>query len=126
MVREFYLAKWARLRCASMPTQELANIIFDTAIICGETTAVIYLQRALNALNRQGKLWPDIEVDGKLGPVTIGVTTKAATSANLLVMDISNVRGYGHHILAEKYQDQEENLRGWLARQIEFLPNKGV
>jgi len=122
LVVAFYRSLWGRLHCQSFPTQELANIVFDTAILCGETTAVIYLQRSLNALNKQSKLWPDVEVDGKLGPATLAVVNKAASSASLLIAAMGIIRGYAHIILAEKDRTQEENLRGWLTRQIEFLP----
>jgi len=122
LVVAFYRSLWGRLHCQSFPTQELANIVFDTAILCGETTAVIYLQRSLNALNKQGKLWADIAVDGRPGQATLAAINKAAASANLLVTAMAVLRGYGHLILAEKHQDQEENARGWLNRLIEFLP----
>lgn len=121
IVVTFYRSLWGRLHCQSLPTQELADILFDTAILCGEATSVIYLQRSLNALNRQGKLWPDIEVDGRLGPATLAAVNKAASSASLLIAAIGVIRGYAHIILAEKDQTQEENLRGWLSRLTQFL-----
>jgi lysozyme family protein len=122
MVVAFYRAKWAQLRCVSMPTQELADIVFDTAIICGETTAVIYLQRALNVLNREEKSWPDIDVDGKLGAATLGAVNKAIARVNSLVAAIIFIRGYRHIELAEKHPEQEEFENGWILRLIEFLP----
>jgi lysozyme family protein len=122
LIVAFYRGLWGRLHCQSFPTQELANIVFDTAILCGETTAVIYLQRSLNALNKQGKFWADIGVDGKPGPVTSAAINKAAASAYLLVTAMAVIRGYAHLTLAEKDPSQEENMRGWLSRLIEFLP----
>ncbi|MCK9568901.1 hypothetical protein M0R72_08170 [Candidatus Pacearchaeota archaeon] len=122
MVVAFYRALWGRLRCQSLPTQELADIVFDTAIICGETTAAIYLQRALNVLNREEKSWPDLEVDGKLGPVTIAAANKAIARANSVVAAIIFIRGYRHIELAEKDPEQEDNENGWILRLIEFLP----
>jgi lysozyme family protein len=126
MVVAFYRALWVRLRCQSMPTQELADIVFDTAIICGETTAVIYLQRSLNVLNREAKSWPDVEVDGKLGAVTIAIANKAVARVNSVVAAIVFIRGYRHIELAEKQPDQEDNENGWILRLIDFIPDKGV
>jgi lysozyme family protein len=44
----------------------------DTGVNMSQTTAARWLQRALNVLNRRGKGWPDIRVDGRCGPKTLG------------------------------------------------------
>ena len=56
---------WDKNRVESLP-QELWHIFFDMCVNMGRRTAVKVLQRA--AVNR-GR---DIEVDGGLGPMTIG------------------------------------------------------
>lgn len=48
----------------------LSAKMFDMGVNCGPEVPVTFLQRALNAFNRQGADYPDVPVDGKAGPVT--------------------------------------------------------
>lgn len=54
---------------------ELSNLIafelFDTGFNMWEGAAGKFLQRALNALNRQAADFPDLNVDGRIGNVTV-------------------------------------------------------
>ena len=49
----------------------LAGELFDTGINMGTGTATGFLQRALNALNRNGRDYGDIAVDRRIGPATM-------------------------------------------------------
>ena len=51
---------------------KVAAELFDTAVNMGPETAVGFLQRALNALNRNGRDYADIAVDRRIGPATLG------------------------------------------------------
>ena len=51
---------------------ELAEELFDTGINMGTGTAIGFLQRALNALNRNGRDYADLAVDRRIGPATLG------------------------------------------------------
>src|SRR3546814_1593210 len=46
--------------------------LFDTGVNMGPAVAVGFLQRALNALNRNGRDWADLAVDRSIGPATLG------------------------------------------------------
>jgi len=50
----------------------LAVRLLDIAVNMGPPVAIGLLQRALNALNRQGVDYPDIATDGALGSATLG------------------------------------------------------
>jgi lysozyme family protein len=50
---------------------KLAAELFDTGINMGTGTATGFLQRALNALNRNGSDYGDIVVDRRIGPATL-------------------------------------------------------
>lgn len=71
MVRNFYKAHyWDKADLDEMPSQEVAEEIFDTGVNQGLGTAIQYLQEALNMLNRDKEDYPDIKEDGVWGPAT--------------------------------------------------------
>lgn len=49
----------------------IASELVDTGVNCGTGIASEFLQRALNAFNQRGHLWPDLVVDGGVGQKTI-------------------------------------------------------
>jgi lysozyme family protein len=72
MVIAFYRAKfWKPLMGDQLPSQAIANELYDTAINQGVGQAVKFLQQSLNLLNDGGALYADIEVDGQMGPGTL-------------------------------------------------------
>ena len=52
-------------------TPRVAAELFDTGANMGPAVAATFLQRALTALNRGGKDFPDLVPDGRVGPSTI-------------------------------------------------------
>lgn len=50
----------------------IAAELFDTGANMGPAVAITFLQRALTALNRNGKDYPDLVPDGRIGPQTLG------------------------------------------------------
>lgn len=51
--------------------QDLAEELADTGVNMGQATAIRFLQRFLTAFNDRGRIYPDLAVDGVLGPVTL-------------------------------------------------------
>ena len=45
--------------------------LFDTGVNMGPNVASAFLQRALNALNRGARDYPDLAVDGRIGAATL-------------------------------------------------------
>jgi len=52
-------------------TPLVAQKVFDIAVNCGQGIAGKFLQRALNVLNREELDYPDVRVDGLVGPMTV-------------------------------------------------------
>jgi lysozyme family protein len=50
----------------------IAAELFDTGVNMGPAIAATFLQRALTALNRNGRDYPDLMPDGKIGSGTLG------------------------------------------------------
>ena len=97
---------WDRNKVESLP-QNLWHIYFDMCVNMGKRTAVKVLQRA--AVNK-GK---DIEVDGGLGPKTIG----ALTGVELDRVRAFRVKYYVDLITAKP--EQEKFYLGWFRRATE-------
>ena len=74
LVRQFYRVRfWNAMRCNQLDTisQEVAEELFEAGVNCGTGNGIRFLQRALNALNSRGRIYPDLYVDGAIGPKTI-------------------------------------------------------
>lgn len=74
VAKEIYRRRyWGRLGCdfIAAVAPRLAEELFDSGVNCGIDRAAVWLQRALNGLNRGGKLYADIPVDGAIGKVTL-------------------------------------------------------
>lgn len=68
---------WDRFKGSQMPDQAIAAEVFDTAVNCGVSVASKILQDTLNAFGWDGKLYPLLKVDGKVGRVTIKTLRRA-------------------------------------------------
>jgi lysozyme family protein len=102
---------------------ELAAELFDTGVNMGTGTAIGFLQRALNALNRNGRDYADITVDRRIGPATLlalGAFFRRRGSAGEAVLRkaVEALQGAHYVRLAETRPSQEAFLYGWLANRI--------
>src|SRR5437764_14803553 len=64
---------WQRPRLDEVAkrSSRLAAELFDTGVNMGPAVAVTFLQRALTALNRNAKDYPDLTPDGRVGAATL-------------------------------------------------------
>src|SRR5690606_32478003 len=60
-----------RLDAVDALSSRIAHELFDTGYNMGVGVAGRFLQRALNALNREASDYYDVEVDGIVGPMTL-------------------------------------------------------
>lgn len=104
-------------------TSRVAAELFDTAVNMGPETAVGFLQRALNALNRNGRDYVDIALDRRIGPATLGALAgllgaRGAAGEAVLVKALDALQGERYVQLAEARPANEAFLYGWLAGRI--------
>jgi lysozyme family protein len=102
---------------------KLAAELFDTGINMGTGTATGFLQRALNALNRNGSDYGDIVVDRRTGPATLlALNTllrkRGKGGEEVLLKAVEALQGAHYVRLAETRPSQEAFLYGWLANRI--------
>jgi lysozyme family protein len=119
MVRNFYRINfWDVNRLSEINSQAIANEMFDTGVNVGSRTAVLWLQRALNVLNRNGRTWQDINPPtGVVGPITLGIVNRLSAVDTKHLFNVLNIiQGHHYIAIAERDRTQEEFMRGWLER----------
>lgn len=109
-------------RVAAIAPRVAAELL-DTGVNMGPAVAVGFLQRALNALNRQGRDFPDVEpshvIDAPtLAALTAYVARRGATGEAVLLKAVEALQGARYIELAERRPANESFVNGWLARRI--------
>jgi lysozyme family protein len=112
-----------RLDAVADAAPRIAAELFDTGVNMGPKLAVSFLQRALNALNRGASDYPDIEVDGHIGPATLAalegfLRRRGPVGEAVLLKAIEALQGERYLRLAERRPANEAFLYGWLANRI--------
>ena len=110
---------WIPIDGDSLPDQALANELFDTAVNMGVGRSVRFLQAALNLLNRNGRDYPDLAQDGRLGPVTRQALEDllANPDERTPLLKLLNIQQGARYVaLMNDDPTQERFARGWLKR----------
>lgn len=121
MAEEWYrLNWWQPLRLGTL-SQELADEIFEQAVNMGKGGAGKHLQRLCNALNwwRGGRLFPDLSVDGAIGPKTlqaIRMLLKDRISVREFTNWLNIAQGAFYMGIAAGNVDQRKFFDGWRSR----------
>ncbi|WP_380785516.1 glycoside hydrolase family 108 protein [Sphingomonas sp. R86521] len=102
---------------------KIAEELFDTGINMGPAVATGFLQRALNALNRGAADYPDIVLDGVVGPRLLAaldafLARRGPGAEAVLLKAIEALQGERYVALAERRPANEAFLYGWLANRI--------
>ncbi|WP_260484476.1 glycoside hydrolase family 108 protein [Sphingomicrobium flavum] len=102
----------------------IAAELFDTGVNMGPAVAVTFLQRALTALNRNGKDYDDLTPDGKVGPKTLAALDAYLAvrgrqgGETVLLRALEALQGERYLRLAERRPANEAFLYGWLANRL--------
>ncbi len=104
----------------SMP---VAAELFDTGVNMGPGVAAGFLQRALNALNRNERDYADVPVDRRIGDATIAALTRflarrGPDGEKVLLKAMEALQGERYLSLAEQRPANEAFLYGWLANRL--------
>lgn len=100
---------WERLRLGEIEDQTLATKVLDLSVNLGRVPAVRLLQRALRAVGQT-----HVEVDGILGPQTLGSANAADPAATLEAMRLGAASYYEG--LMQANPQLRKNRKGWLRR----------
>ena len=102
---------------------KVAEELFDTGVNMGPSIGSMFLQRLLNALNRQGKDYPDLKVDGDIGPATLRslkayLAKRSKEGEAVLLKGLNALQGARYISLAEGRAANEDFLHGWLLHRV--------
>jgi lysozyme family protein len=117
---------WQRPRLDEIATrsERIAAELFDTGVNMGPAVAITFLQRALTALNRNAKDYPDLTPDGRVGPATLAALDTflrvrgKGSGETVLLRALEALQGERYLRLAERRPANEAFLYGWLANRI--------
>jgi len=94
--------------------------LIDTGVNMGPARAAEFLQRWLNAFNAQGSRYPDMFVDGRLGPISLDALRKFLVwrgpleGGSVLLKALNSIQAMRYLEIAEANKSQEDFLYGWI------------
>lgn len=116
---------WLRPRLDALGelSPRIAAELFDSGVNMGPAVAITFLQRALTALNRSGRDYPDLIPDGRIGAATLDglrrfLAVRGARGEAVLLRALDALQGERYVRLAERRPANEAFLYGWLANRV--------
>lgn len=97
--------------------------LIDSGVNAGTKRAAQWFQDALNGLNEREKAYPDINVDGDIGPGTLKAfrafrARRGKTATLIMLRALDAYQGYHYLSLAKDNSKFEDFLNGWLLNRI--------
>jgi len=113
--KEYY---WNINKLSEFESQDIAEEIFDTGVNMGRNRASKFLQESLNYLNRNGRSFDDLTVDGLIGPATLrALSFVLLQNEEKLLLKVLNVlQGNFYLNYMKRNPSQEKFMRGWFNR----------
>jgi lysozyme family protein len=101
----------------------IAGCLFDTGVNMGTNTPGKFLQRALNVLNGNGTLYPDVGVDGAIGAMTLSALNKflqlrKQDGENVLLRMLNAQKTLRYMEISENNHTQETFTYGWILNRV--------
>lgn len=102
---------------------EIAYEMFDTGYNMGPGTAGRFLQRSLNVLNRAEKDYPDVVVDGAIGPASKEalrgfLRVRGRKGSKVLWTMLNCLQGSALVELGENREKDERFMFGWFSQRV--------
>ena len=101
----------------------IAKELADTSVNMGAPRAGEFLQRSLNVLNRNGRDYPDLRVDGKIGNKTLialraYLNKRGIAGERVLYKMLNALQGAFYVKLAERRSKDERFVYGWFRTRV--------
>lgn len=121
LVDKFYKTEfWDKFWGDKLTNQRVANTLLQLSVHLGVERAVRFLQKALNALSRNGQLYKKLVVDGVMGQKTFSALKRycEVEHEKYLIWAIAFLQGEYYLLRVKKSPEQWIFLKGWLSRAI--------
>jgi len=115
-----------RLDDVAAISPKIARELFDSGFLSGINTAAKWLQRLLNVMNREQRVYGDIKTDGVLGNVSIYnlklyMEARRKDNGEAVMLKALNALQGAYLIgISEGREANEEFIFGWLANRVEL------
>jgi lysozyme family protein len=118
LVLEFYKEEFWDVMCLDqVQNQDIANEMYDTGVNMDPRFPIEFLQKALNVTNRNGKEYPDVVVDGKMGAKTVAALNAHPRPKQILTL-LNCQQGTRYMDIARSNPIQEKFMTSWLSRVV--------
>lgn len=123
-VREFYRNHfWTapKLNLVDEVSPDVAEKLYDIAVNMGPARAGRFLQEGLNLLNVNGKRYPTLTVDGKIGPATCkALTTCLKSSPTHRLLTVIAILQGSHYVKRMQEKPSQRVFIGWYDRVFDW------
>lgn len=97
--------------------------LVDTGVNMGPAVPSMWFQRILNVFNAKGSKYPDLFVDGKIGPATIDAFKKflawrGKEGSQTFLKALNCLQGARYIEITEKNENQESFVYGWIKERV--------
>lgn len=104
-------------------SSRVALELFDTGYNMGVSVAGRFMQRALNVLNDNAAHWPDLTVDGVVGPMTVHAFAKLMQQRNdrgerAMLNALNSQQVVRYMEIVEARPKDERFMFGWLDKRV--------
>jgi typhoid toxin secretion A len=101
----------------------IAARLIDAGVLFGAPTVSMWLQRCLNAFSLRATKYPDVAIDGAVGPGTLGALTaflswRGKEGEGVLLEAITCMEGERAIELAEKHLQDADYVYGWILKRV--------
>lgn len=108
-------------------SERIAEELADSGVNMGPGVPIAWLQRWLNAFNRQGRDYPDIAADGVIGSKTLAalesyLSRRGAEGERVMLTALNCSQGARYLELAEGRARNESFLYGWVRTRVMARP----
>lgn len=116
LVLLFYKENFWNVNKLDEVPDKIAEELFDTGVNMGTSIASFFLQEALNLCNDNQRLYPNITMDGKIGPITLSTLKRSNQTRVLKTLNL--LQGERYLQILRNNESQEKFWGGWLNRVI--------
>lgn len=119
--KRYFIETGLEKLAAVSPT--LAKHLFDIAVNMGVAWPGIFLQTALNKLNRRGRDYPNVRIDGDIGPTSIDtlkrfLSRRGKDGERVMVAAVLIQKGGRYFDITPEDDQNEDFFYGWVKTRI--------
>ena len=101
----------------------IAYELIDSGVNLGQSWPCLWLQKALNAFNEKGKHYPDLKVDGDVGPGTVSalrafLAKRGGQGELVMLTALNSLQGARYIEVTEAREANESFTFGWFAKRV--------